>query len=175
MTEGANLSEIKLDEREWPELRRRTIQARRGWEYLGMVITKIANKYGKEGVLDCVNTVMSEQAEKYVAKTLKKFNIKGNDCRTVAAQLMLADLIALPDFPGFQVVEDSPKRVVLRLSSGCPWSKDPANELPAVVCENAFGYEIKACEIINPKLKATSPTFMSRGDPYCEIVFELED
>ena len=173
MSGGPKLSELKLDEKEWPEIRRLKASARRGWEYAGMLLKEIYKNYGGEGVEKCFNSVMIQQAEKYFFPGLKKFNIKGNDCRTVAAYFMLADLIVFPGFSGFEVIEDSPKRVVLR-GYQCPFTRDPAKDL-AGVCEHGYGNEATACRLLNPKIKYSNPKLMNRGDPYCELVFEMED
>lgn len=174
MANGPKLSELKLDEKEWPEIRRLKASARRGWEYAGMMQREIYKHYGAEGIRKCFNSVMIQQAEKYFLPGLKKFNIKGNDCRTVAAYFMLADLIVFPPgFAGFEVVEDSPNRVVLRCYT-CQFTRDPARDL-AGVCENAPGNEETACRLINPRIKFSTPKLMNRGDPYCELIFEMED
>lgn len=174
MASRPKLSELKLDEKEWPELRRLKVSARRGWEYAGMILREIYKNYGAEGIRRCFNSVMCMQAEKYFLPTLKALDIKGNDCKTVASYFILADIIAFPGFEGFEVIEDSPRRVVLRAHQ-CPFSKDPAKDFPVGICENSMGHEQTAAKLVDPKMRFFCTKFMSRGDPYCEMGFEIEN
>jgi hypothetical protein len=172
VSESIPVSEVSFDEKKWTGQRCREISIHRGEEYYGKLAKEIYKKYGFEGT-QCNNDQMIEMARKYVPRALKNFHIVGNDCRTVGAYFKLVDKIVFDT--DFEIVEDTPRRVVLRGSSGCPLARIPQVELCAEMCEGGQGHELVACEIINPAIKFTNISLMSAGDESCTMAFELPE
>ncbi len=172
MSESQPVSEVKLDEERWPKKRCQESSIRRGMEYWGGLVKEMYKKYGLEGT-QCNNEQMIEMAKKYVANALKNFHIVGNDCRTIAAYFKLVDRIAFD--MDFEILEDTPRRVVLR-GTWCPYStNNPQEELCAEICEGGMGHELTACQIINPELTFRNLKLMSAGDDSCDLCFELPE
>lgn len=172
MSKSIPVSEISYDKEKWTEKRRREISTFLAEEYYSKLAKEIYKKYGYEGT-NCNNDQMKEMARKYVPRALKNFHIVGNDCRTVAAYFKLVDKIVFDT--DFEVLEDTPRRVVLRGSTGCPLARFPQFELCPEMCENGQGHELVACEIINPEIKFINISLMSAGDPSCTMAFELPE
>jgi len=172
MNESIPVSEVSFDESKWTEKRCRESSILRAEEYYGTLVKEMYKRYGFEGT-QCNNDQMIETAKKYVPRALKNFHIVGNDCRTVAAYFKLVDKIVFDT--DFEVLEDTPRRVVLRGSSGCPLSNNPQEELCAEMCEGGMGHELIACQIVNPALTFRNLKLMSAGDESCDLCFELPE
>jgi hypothetical protein len=172
MGKSIPVSEVKLDENRWSEKRRQESSIHRAEKYYGELVKGVYRKYGFEGT-QCNNDQMMEMARKYVARALKNFHIVGNDCRTVAAYFKLVDKIVFDT--DFEILEDTPRRVILRGSSGCPLSNNPREELCKEICDGGQGHELVACEIINPQIKFSNLKLMSAGDDSCDMLFELPE
>ena len=172
MSKSTPVSEVSFDENKWSEKRRLESSIHRAEEYYGGLVKEMYKKYGVEGT-QCNNDQMMEMGKKYVAKSLKNFHIVGNDCRTVAAYFKLVDKIVFDT--DFEVLEDTPRRVVLRGSSGCPLSNNPQEELCAEMCENGMGHEVVACQVVNPALTFRNLKLMSAGGESCDMCFELPE
>ena len=172
MSKSKPVSEVSYDEKKWTEKRRRDVSTHMVEEYYAKLAKEIYKKYGFEGT-QCNNDQMMEMARKYVPRALKNFHIVGNDCRTVAAYFKLVDKIVFDT--DFEIVEDTPRRVVLRGSSGCPLARFPQFELCSEMCEGGQGHELVACEIINPQIKFLNISLMSAGDESCTMAFELPE
>jgi hypothetical protein len=166
------VAEVSYDEKKWTKERRVDISTFLAEEYYSKLAKEIYKKYGFEGT-NCNNDQMKEMARKYVPRALKNFHIVGNDCRTVAAYFKLVDKIVFDT--DFEVLEDTPRRVVLRGSTGCPLARFPQFELCPEMCENGQGHELVACEIINPEIKFVNISLMSAGDESCTMAFELPE
>ena len=166
------VSLYKIDEAAWPEERRRKARLRRDWENWAAMVQAVYRKYGKEG-LKAVYKITSNSADNYVIMSLQNFKLKGNDARTAGGYYKCHHKLLFGN--DLEVVEDTPKRVVLRNNGFCWLSSNPKEELNPEICLNTMGHENMACEIINPKLKFSLPKMRSAGDPYCEYVFELQD
>ena len=172
MSESQPVTEVKLDEKRFSEKRRQESSIHRAEEYYGGLVKGMYKKFGFEGT-QCNNDQMMEMAKKYVPKALKNFHIVGNDCRTVAAYFKLVDKIVFET--DFEILEDTPRRVVMRGSSGCPLSSNPQEELCAEICEGGMGHELIACQIVNPALTFRNLNLMSAGDDSCDLCFELPE
>jgi len=172
MSESIPVSEVRLDEDKWPKSWRVESSICRAREYWGQLVLEMYKKYGMEGTKSN-NDQMMEMARKYVPRALKNFNIQGNDARTAAAYFKLVDKIVFD--VDFEIIEDTPRRVRMRGTTGCPLSVNPQEELTAEICLGGMGHETVACKIINPELKFSSPHLMSDGDLYCDMCFELPD
>ncbi len=172
MADSIPVSEVKLDETKWTAKRRQESSIKRVEEYYGNLAKEIYKKYGFEGT-QCNNDQMIETAKKYVPRALKNFHIVGNDCRTVAAYFKLVDKIVFDT--DFEILEDTPRRVVMRGSTGCPLSSNPQEELCSEICEGGMGHEVIACQIVNPALTFHNLKLMSAGDESCDLCFELPE
>jgi hypothetical protein len=172
MNESQPVAEVKLDEKRFSEKRRRQSSIRRAEEWYGGLVKGMYKKYGFEGT-QCNNDQMMEMAWKYVPRALKNFHIVGNDCRTVAAYFKMVDKIVFD--ADFEVLLDTPRRVVMRGATGCPLSSHPQDELCQEICEGGMGHEVIACQIINPELTFKNLKLMSAGDDSCDLCFELPE
>jgi hypothetical protein len=166
------VSEVSYDKSKWTEKRCLDSSMHRAEDYYGGLVKEMYKRYGVEGC-QANNDQMMEMARKYVPRALKNFHIVGNDCRTVAAYFKLVDKIVFNT--DFEVLEDTPRRVVLRGSSGCPLSAHPQDELCVDMCENGMGHETIACQIVNPALTFHNLKLMSAGDDSCDLCFELPE
>lgn len=172
MNKSIPVADVKIDTSKWTEQRSRNSSLLRAEEYYGGLVKEMYKRYGVEGC-QANNEQMEEMAKKYVARALQNFHIVGNDCRTVAAYFKLVDKIVFNT--DFEVLEDTPRRVVLRGSSGCPLSNKPQEELCAEMCENGMGHEVIACRVVNPALTFHNLKLMSAGDDSCDLCFELPE
>jgi hypothetical protein len=172
VTKSIPVSEVKFDANKWTEKRLLFCSTRRAEEYYGGLVKEMYKRYGIDGC-QANNDQMIEMAKKYVARALENFHIVGNDCRTVAAYFKLVDKIVFDT--DFEVLEDTPRRVVLRGSSGCPLSSNPQEELCVEMCENGMGHEVIACQVVNPALTFRNLKLMSAGDDSCDLCFELPE
>ncbi len=172
MSKSTPVSDVSIDTLKWTEKRCRDSSISRAEEYYGGLVKEMYKRYGVEGC-QANNDQMIEMAEKYVSRALKNFHIVGNDCRTIAAYFKLVDKIVFDT--DFEVLEDTPRRVVLRGSSGCPLSNNPQEELCAEMCENGMGHEVIACQVVNPALTFRNLKLMSAGDDSCDLCFELPE
>ena len=172
MSESTPVKDVTFDEKIWNKERNQNSSINRAEEYYSGVIKETYKKYGVEGCT-CNDDQMREMAYKYVPRALKTFNIVGNDCRTVAAYFKLVDKIVFET--DFEIVEDTPRRVVMRGSSGCPLSRNPQEELCRDICDNGQGHELVAVQIINPEIKFYNLKLMSAGDDSCTMAFELPE
>lgn len=175
MFKEMRLSEVKnkIDQSKWTPLRRAQVAAKRGFLYYGSLAQEIYNLYGDAG-LKALEQQMDKAAARYVPALLREYDIHGNDARTVAAYFVIADKLVFDI--DFEIVEESPRKVVLRVGGKCPLMEDPANTPGGPqICQAGLAHERRACAIVNPKLRVSAPKLMTLGDPYCDIVFELGD
>ena len=172
MSKSIPVSEVSYDTSKWTEKRCLLSSTHRAEEYYGGLVKEMYKRYGIEGC-QANNDQMMEMAKKYVPRALQNFHIVGNDCRTVAAYFKLVDKIVFNT--DFEVLEDTPRRVVLRGSSGCPLSNNPQEELCVDLCENGMGHETIACKVVNPALTFRNLKLMSAGDDSCDLCFELPE
>ena len=64
-------------------------------------------------------------------------------------------------------------QVVYRLYPPCLWFPDL--DIPPRLCEAEGAFEEEAARMLNPKIKVYGRALLTRGDPYCETVFEEVD
>ena len=114
---------------------------------------------------------MKANAHKYFKAGMEKFGIKGNDCWAVASYFKLST----GDVLGYkaELIEEAPNRVVCRFHPPCLLF--PELDIPPSFCEAESEFEVEAARMLNPKIKVYTRALMTRGDPYCEIVFEKID
>ena len=172
MNRSIPVIKVQYDASKWTEKRCRFSSTHRAEEYYAELVKNMYKRFGVEGC-QANNDQMMEMGKKYVPRGLKTFHIVGNDCRTVAAYFKLVDKIVFDT--DFEILEDTPRRVVLRGSSGCPISSNPQEELCRDICDYGQGHEAVACQIINPNIKFYNPKLMSAGDDSCDLVFEMPE
>ena len=175
MNNEFKLSEVKdrIDWSKWTSERLRKLGTVRGFRYYGNTLAE-AYSLDKEATLKAIEKTWGKAARTYVTPFLKNYDIPGNDAKTVASHFIVADKLIWD--MAWEILEESPKRVRMRISGWCPLWETPM-EVPGSpeMCMAAFEYERQACAVVNPKLKVSVPLLMSRGDSYCEMIFELED
>jgi hypothetical protein len=155
---------------EWPVERKwRATGKTRAW-YIAELEKAIYNKFGEEG-LEIIRQVWRKGAENFFLKGLKKLGIEGNDAKAFAYYFKKAQEIM-----GYsvEVVEASEKRAVLRYHT-CHFFEKPDPVVAKLCKEGHFAFEKRAAELLNPKLKVRLEKLRAAGDPYCEIVVELND
>jgi hypothetical protein len=77
-----------------------------------------------------------------------------------------------------EVIEETPKRAVYRYTK-CPWwdTYQAFGAKPEhIVCHGGHDRFVgDGITAVNPKIKHKLVKSMPRGDPYCEVIFELEE
>jgi hypothetical protein len=164
------LSEVKLSEEEWPIERKWKATGRTRCWYMAELEKAVYNRFGEEG-LKVIKQVWRRGAENFFLRGLKSFNIEGNDAKAFVSYFKIAQEIM-----GYrmEIVEASEKKAVLRYHT-CHFFEKP-DPIAAKLCsEGHFEFERRAAELLNPKLKVRFEKLRSAGDPYCEMIVELED
>jgi predicted hydrocarbon binding protein len=134
----------------------------------GLIGKAVFDDLGEAGVA-AIGKGMKKVAEKQATKAFESGRYPRN-AKGMAEYMMLAEgtLGMLVEAP--QVTE---QRSVFRILK-CPLHDDPKAETTPEVCSANSMFEKTAARIANPKLSCTQTRVMSKGDPYCEWVFELE-
>ncbi len=139
-------------------------EAARVYEYTKALV----DKFGTE-VLDILGETSKNLTMKGTQNLLKQLNIEERDA--IAAVKVLSYLHAVTGTSG-EVVEATPNRAV-RIERHCPcsefWDFEFCNRVTSVPAMEGI------CAAINPKLAFSHPKFITRGDDYCEIVFEMKE
>ena len=159
----------KLNEEEWPELRKVKAARNTGWEYFANLVKTAHQELGEEKTCQLLSRFMADNAKKYAQTSMKRFGIAGNDPWALASYLKLST----GDIIGYKIelIKESPTRVLYRLYPPCIWF--PNLDIPPSFCLRGFNnFEHAAAEIINPKIKITCNKLMTAGDPYCELALE---
>lgn len=152
---------------EWtPERRWKATGKARG-RYIGDLEEAVVERWGEEG-LKVIGEVYRRAAERTFLQGLKSFGIEGNDATAFAKFFVVANSVIGYDM---ELVEATPKRAVVRYHT-CHLFPTPSEQC-ARLCRHAnFGFELRAVELLNPKLKVSMPKLQSEGAPYCELVIE---
>ena len=164
----ANRKQPELPEEKWPELRRAKGRSNTYLAYFTDLIKLLYKELDEEKANDIVDKFMAANAEKYAQPGMKMFSIEGNDPWAVASYFKLAT----GDILGYkaELIQEAPNRVIYRLYPPCLWF--PELDIPESFCVTANAFERKVVEIMNPKIKTYVRSLLTRGDPYCEVVFE---
>lgn len=155
----------------WSELRKAKASASTAWSYYRDLVKLLHKELGEKKTCELLRKFMAENAKKYVKSSMEMLGIKGNDAWSLASYFKLAT----GDIIGYkaELIQEGPRRVVYRLYPPCIWF--PNLDIPASFCEAQGSFEEEAAKIINPKIKVTGRALMTRGDPYCEVLFEEID
>lgn len=155
----------------WPEIRKAKASANTAWSYYRELVKLLHKEIGEKKTAEILTKLMVANAKKYVKPSMEMFGIKGNDCWALASYFKLAT----GDVIGYkaELIQEAPNRVIYRLYPPCLWFPDL--DIPPSFCEAEDKFEEEAARMINPKIKVTLRTVMTRGDPYCETVFEEID
>jgi hypothetical protein len=134
----------------------------------GLIGAAVGEELGPSGIR-AIGKGMKKVAEKQVTKAFESGRFPRN-AKGMAEYMMLAEgtLGMLVEMP-----EATEKRAVFRILK-CPLHEDPQKETTPEVCSAYAEFEKSGARIANPRLGCTQPKCMSKGDPYCEWVFELE-
>ena len=156
---------------EWPELRKAKASAKTAWAYYSDLVKVLNEEIGEEKTAEIMTKLMKANAHKYLKPSMEKFGIKGNDCWALASYFKLAtgDVIGYKS----ELIQEAPNKVVYRLYPPCLWFPDL--DIPPRLCEAEGAFEEEAARMLNPKIKVYGRALLTRGDPYCETVFEEVD
>ena len=155
----------------WPELRKAKASAKTAWAYYRDLVKLLHKEIGEEKTAEILGKLMEANAHKYLKPSMEKFGITGNDAWALASYFKLAtgDVIGYKS----ELIQEAPNRVVYRLYPPCLWFPDL--DIPPSFCEAEGMFEAEAARMLNPKVKVYGRALMTRGDPYCETVFEEVD
>ena len=155
----------------WPEIRKAKASAKTGWAYYSDLVKLLHREIGEEKTASILSKLMEANARKYLKASMEKFGITGNDPWSLATYFKLAT----GDVIGYkaELIQETPKRVVYRLYPPCLWFPDL--DIPPSFCEAEGRFEAEAARLVNPKIKVYMRSLMTRGDPYCDTVFEEVD
>ena len=166
------MTEIKREQPQlpdgWPELRKAKASAKTGWAYYSDLIKLLHKEIGEEKTAEIMQKLMVQNAKKYLKPTMEKFGIKGNDPWSIASYFKLAT----GDVIGYkaELIQEAPNKVVYRLHPPCLWFPDL--DIPPSFCEAECCFEIEAARMLNPRIRVYPRTLLTRGEPYCDTVFE---
>jgi hypothetical protein len=129
---------------------------------------------GKEKLVGIESKMWSEGMKTSFQTLMKELKMPAEDAVDAANLMAAFAFLALGPDCKMERVEESRNRVVDRYLN-CPWWESAKQFGIAAqyecACPDWGGAALKA---INPKLTATGTKSMSRGDPYCECVYELK-
>ena len=164
----AEKKQPQLPEEKWPELRKAKGRGNTYLAYFTDLVRLMYKEIGEEKTADILNEFMAGNARKYAQGGMKAFGLEGNDPWTLASYFKMAT----GDILGYkaELIQETPKRVVYRLYPPCLWW--PNLDIPPSFCAAASNFEHTVAEMMNPKLKVYMRSLMTRGDPYCETIFE---
>ena len=153
---------------EWPEIRKAKASANTAWAYYRELVKLLHSEIGEEKTAAILKKLMEANARRYVQPSMEMFGIKGNDPWSLASYFKLAT----GDVIGYkaELIQETPNRVVYRLYPPCLWFPDL--DIPPSFCEAEGMFEREAARMLNPKIKVWMRSLMTRGDPYCETIFE---
>jgi len=152
----------------WSELGRAKASAGTAWAYFRDLVKLLHKELGEERTAGILRQLMTANAGKYVKPSMKKLGLEGTDAWSLASYFKLAT----GDIIGYkaELIEEAPNRIVYRLHPPCLWFPDL--DIPPSFCQAMGSFEEEAARIVNPKVRVTCRSLMTRGDPVCEIVFE---
>jgi predicted hydrocarbon binding protein len=162
---------VELPE-EWTPERKWKAAERARARYVGELERAMVEKWGEEAV-QLIGKVWADAAERTLERGLRTFGIEGRDARALARFFVLSNSVLGLNM---ELVEESEKRAVWRINPPCHvFGGDPSG-VPSAICREGHGsFEVKAAQLLNPRLKVTCTQVQSEGAPYCEWVAELED
>ncbi len=160
----------KLDEKKWPLERVWKSTGRARSSYIGNLCLGMYEKWGEEAI-EVIGKVYANAANRTFLKGLKDFGIEGRGADALAMFFVISQSVLGYDM---EIVELREKRSVLRYHS-CHIFPEPS-PIAEQICRRAnFQFELRAAELLNPKLKIYYTKVRSGGAPYCEWVCELEE
>lgn len=152
----------------WPELRKAKASAKTGWAYYSDLIKLLHRELGEKKTAGIMQKLMVQNARKYLKPTREKLGITGTDPWSIASYFKLAT----GDVIGYraELIQEAPNKVVYRLHPPCLWFPDL--DIPPSFCEAECCFEAEAARMLNPRIKVYPRSLLTRGDPYCDTVFE---
>ena len=156
---------------EWPELRKAKASANTAWAYYRDLVKLLHKEIGEQKTADILAKLMRANAHKYLKPSMEMFGITGNDPWALASYFKLAT----GDVIGYkaELIEEAPNKVVYKLYPPCLWFPDL--DIPPSFCIAEGQFEEEAARMLNPKIKVSMRSLMTRGEPSCDTVFELTD
>ncbi|HUV59475.1 MAG TPA: L-2-amino-thiazoline-4-carboxylic acid hydrolase [Desulfatiglandales bacterium] len=160
----------KLDEKEFPIEMRFKAGVGTLNKYLSVYNLAIYEKLGDEGV-ELIAKIWSDMADEFFLKSFEKLGFKGDGPKDIAEWFAKSDAIVGHD-TDFFVVSD--KKAGFRVNR-CPWFKSPSSEGARICSEGVIGFEKRAAQLLNPKIKVSMNKFFHKGDNCCEYIFEIPE
>lgn len=152
----------------WPEIRKAKASAKTAWAYYSELVKLLHEELGEEKTAGILEKLMAGNAGRYLKAGMKAFGVEGSDPWALASYFKLAT----GDIIGYkaELIQEAPNRVVYRLHPPCHWFPDL--DIPPSFCEAQGEFEREAAKMINPKINVSCRSLMTRGEPYCEFIFE---
>ena len=160
----------RLDEKNWPLERLWKATGKVRGRYLGDVCLGMYEKWGDEAI-ELIGKVYANAADRTFLKGLRSFGIEGRGADALAMFFVISQSAIGYDM---EIVELSEKRSVVRYHS-CHIFPDPSPAAEQICRRANFQFEVRAAELLNPKLRVYYNKVRSGGAPYCEWVCELEE
>jgi len=135
------------------------------WGLLGNSMREL----GTDGI-ETLKKAMRKVAETQAPKAFESGRFERN-ARGIAKYMEFADA-TLGMF--VEVPEATERRAVFRILK-CPLYEEPRTDTTIEVCDANSEFERTASKIANPKLECRVTKLLTKGDPYCEWVFELKE
>ncbi len=130
---------------------------------------------GKEKLAEIESEMWGEGMKMSFLSFMKEFKMPAEDAVDAANLTAIFAVLALGPECKMERTEESRNRVVDRYLN-CPWWESAKQFGIADQYECSCGdWSEAALKAINPKLTATLTKSQSRGDPYCECVYELKE
>ncbi len=158
----------KLTKKDWPEIRRLKASNDTGWRYFEHLTKTMHRMLGEAKTCEILTEFMMGNADRYLKRGMKAFGVTGTDAWSLASYFKMAT----GDVLGYrtELKRISPTKVAYKLYPPCLWF--PNLDIPPSFCEAMACFEVKAAEMVNPKIKVTHGKLMTAGHDCCEIFFE---
>ncbi len=160
----------KLDEKVWPAGRMWKATGKARGRYFGELCLGMYEKFG-DAALEVIGKVYADAANRTFLKGIKDFGIKGQGADALAKFFVISQSVLGYDM---ETAELGEKRSVIRYHS-CHIFSEPSPAAEQICRRALFRFELKAVELLNPRLKIYFTKLRTVGDPYCEWVCELAE
>jgi hypothetical protein len=134
---------------------------------------------GKEKFQEMNDHAWAEGGKMAYPQIQQSFKIAADDCIGASNLVGVVALLVAggPEYEWGPVGEETPERVVYRITK-CPWMEryKEQNVKPEFrMCPSGHEKFVNAgLEAVNSPVVQKLTKFMPRGDPYCEVIYELK-
>lgn len=160
------------------------VPAEKRWEMATKALTGACVGYGqvllgivgKEQLAKIEVKMYGEAGKKFLSMTKEAFKMPVEDAVGAANIVAVAVGLANPEWKS-ERIEETEKRVVERATK-CQWW-ERAKEFGVTAQFDCFpgcsAWVREGLKAVNPKLTCKITKALPRGDPYCEVVYELKE